>query len=100
MILKGDQPAGLVDRTLHRMESAGAIEVVRHIVFAAPLESYRRPDALRHGGRFTHWVVDQTATKTAPGSCLVDHDPSPVDAEDVRHVRDAPAPARSLGGRP
>src|SRR6185312_7501478 len=74
VIAPGDDFARPIYRALQKMEAAGTIVVVRHIVFARPQQLDRNTGRFGDVRRFHHVVVIEPTTERAAGAERVNRD--------------------------
>ena len=98
VILPSDDFTLGVDAALEEVDTAGAILIVAHIVFARPRELHGRVDLLGDGGGLDEVVSADATAEAAACAVEMEFDFFGRDAEDtVNHPR---ADRGDLGGRP
>ncbi len=83
VVRPGDELALGIDRALHLVKAARAVEIVRQVVFARPLQLDRRADLLGDRRHLAHVVIGQPPAEAAAGARLVDQHFALVDAEQL-----------------
>ena len=86
MIAPRDELARRVDAALEEMEAGGAVVVVRHVVFARPLQVHRHAGRLRDLRGLGDEVVVETTAEAAAHAHHVHGDVGGLEAERVRDV--------------
>ncbi len=88
----------VLHRAFDSVETAAAIEVVGHVVFAHPGELHRLAKAFGDGGRFHHEIRLAAPAESAAGAHLVHGDFVRRHRQHLGHGR--LSPLRPLSGRP